>query len=283
MAQVTYVAVATASRGVSSGTATATVSVPTGTANGDLMIAHVQTSTASSTVSTPTGWTLQDSDTTSGNGATYLFYRFASSEPASYDFVGSGTGGAISICAGIVTLRNTHASSPFDQQSKNVDTTSDTTANGTAVTPTTSPQSILLAFTSSVLNNTYSAQAVANNNPTWTETYDFSVGSAGSYSSLNMVYGTYDFITTTGAFTATLSSATKSTTFLVSIRPAGFSFSEGFTSTGTQSGTVSSAMTPANGSIFAGTGTMDGTASTASSKWSNTSKNTGSWVNETKT
>lgn len=282
MAQVTVVASATAS---ATGSQTLTIAKPTGTADGDLMIMNVIRS--DTTVATPSGWTLKDSDTTGSNGYTYLFYKIASSEGASYSVL-TLSGGNIGALGAIVTLRN-QKSSPFDAQSKNVDTTSDATVNGSAVTPTTAPFSLLLAFSTAVSNTgttppTFSAQAVANNNPTWTEACDFGTYIGGTQCiSLNCVYGVRDFITSTGAFTSTVTVNSYSTTYLVTIKPADIGADAGFTLTSTQTGSESMGATPANNSIFTLTTTQSGDPSTGESKWKNPDKNSGTWVNEDKT
>ena len=82
-------------RSVSIGTgltgADVTVAVPSGTVDGDLLVA-MGAATASTQFSTPTGWTL--------HGATInlfhpLWTRTANSEPANYTFVTTGTGNAM--------------------------------------------------------------------------------------------------------------------------------------------------------------------------------------------
>lgn len=68
-----------------------TIAVPTGTANGHLMVAFVGSETPGS-ISTPSGWTKVGSTFTWGAGLGYgaaLFWRVASSEPANYQFCNS--------------------------------------------------------------------------------------------------------------------------------------------------------------------------------------------------
>lgn len=279
MAQVIVVASATAS---ASGSQTLTITKPTGTADGDLMIMNVIRS--DTTVSTPSGWTLKDSDTTGGNGYTYLFYKVASSEGSSYAVL-TLSGGNIAALGSIVTLRN-QASSPFDQQSKTVDTTVDTTANGTAITPTTKPQSLLLSFTSAYTvvgvshPASFSAQAIANNNPTWTELYDFATYAGGTlYISLNCVTGVYDYTTTTGAFTATMNENSTSTNYFVSIRP-NITIDGAFTATGTLSGSESMAVSFPG--AFEATSTLSATVATGVAKFTNLIKNATTWLNQNK-
>ena len=94
----------------STGTASTTVSVPAGTADGDLMIAALTTGQGGATA--PAGWTLLGYANSGGGTCStmYVFYRIASSEPASYSFPRDGlTGGCVATCvtyrgAGIPTL-----------------------------------------------------------------------------------------------------------------------------------------------------------------------------------
>ena len=70
--------------------ATITINVPSGTANGNLLLLFASTDNRS-TVTTPTGWTLVDAQvsTGSGNSVLYTFQRRANSEPASYNITNS--------------------------------------------------------------------------------------------------------------------------------------------------------------------------------------------------
>lgn len=284
MAQVTVVA---ESHNAVTGNTTLVVNKPTGTQDGDLMI--MLATRTDDVIATPSGWTLKDSDTSASgtNKYSYLFYKVASSEGSSYSITtpAPGNNGAV---ATIVTLRNQHGT-PFDAQSKNVDTTSDSTVNGSAVTPSTSPFSLLLVFSAAYSNTgttppTFSAQAVANNNPTWTEACDFGTYHGGtSCVSLNCAYGVRDFITSTGAFTSTVTVNSYSTTYLVSIKPADMGADAVFALTSTQSGSESMAATPANSSIFTLTSSASGEPSTGESKWKNPDKNSSTWINQDKT
>lgn len=78
---------------------TITVNVPSSTANNDLMILVVVSATAANTWTTPSGWTVWRA---SGNGRA-IYYRTASSEPASYTVTQSGSSTA---SAYILSYRN---------------------------------------------------------------------------------------------------------------------------------------------------------------------------------
>jgi hypothetical protein len=91
----------TTSAGQTTSSTTITVNVPSGTANGDLMILVVCSGAGTTTWTTPSGWTLW-SPTLDANGRA-VFYRTASSEPASYTITQSIS---TTSNANILTYRN---------------------------------------------------------------------------------------------------------------------------------------------------------------------------------
>jgi hypothetical protein len=130
---------------VSSST-TLTINVPTGTANGDLMVAMVLTSASTSaTWTTPAGWTAA----VTSSSARGVYYRTASSEPASYTFTASGSGTSQGY---IFTYRNAQ----FDVSSA-ITTNSNPTV--TASITTTANNAILLYYAgiSTNASETYTA------------------------------------------------------------------------------------------------------------------------------
>jgi hypothetical protein len=70
---------------VTSSATTITINVPSGTADGDLLIAVLTAPAGGTTWTTPSGWTV---GITASQGRT-VFYKTASSEPASYTFTSS--------------------------------------------------------------------------------------------------------------------------------------------------------------------------------------------------
>jgi hypothetical protein len=133
-------------KSVNSSTVTAatnvTVNVPT-VNNGDVLLAFVAcggNSTTALTVSTPTGWTLInsiDAPSTFSTPSLYIFGRTANSEPASYNFVSSGSN---SIVAAIAAYNGDYVtlSSPVSG------TASGESANPTAPSVTATGQSIVI-------------------------------------------------------------------------------------------------------------------------------------------
>lgn len=113
MSGVTFVAEAHAT---TSYTTTMTVNKPTGTADGDLLIAVLGGGTALPTVLT--GWTALGSgvDTTGGTsvGKVLIMWKVASGEPASYSWTLTGSGGVMS-CAGIMCYGGVNQANPVDK------------------------------------------------------------------------------------------------------------------------------------------------------------------------
>jgi hypothetical protein len=119
---------------VFNGAATVTVNVPAGTVNGNLMIAQIWQTPQTAAAPTCAGWT-QALATSNTSDSLYLFYRYASSEPASYTFTGGGTAtgmsGWIHLITGAVTSGN-----PFNALGTGDAATGATAITDTAVTTT---------------------------------------------------------------------------------------------------------------------------------------------------
>lgn len=89
-----------------------TLNKPSGTIEGDVMVAHVVVNSASTTITTPTGWTLLRRDNTSGSMASIIFYKVAgASEPSSYNW---SFGTSRNSAGGIATYYNVDTSTPID-------------------------------------------------------------------------------------------------------------------------------------------------------------------------
>lgn len=121
-----------------SGTATVTIAVPTGTADGDVMIAIVQRGGASSLPDVPAGWTSIDSQSTGPSVRNY--WKVASSEPASYDFTASSTNiaGVIATYRGVSTVSPINTSVAWNRLA--------TSTNITATTLTPSVHDCMIVF-----------------------------------------------------------------------------------------------------------------------------------------
>lgn len=89
------------------------INVPSGVVDGDLLVAFIGTRlTTGPSITLPAGWTSVNSRVQAGQ-MLECAYRYASSEPTSYSFTGSGTGTATTN-GGIYHIIGTHASSPVD-------------------------------------------------------------------------------------------------------------------------------------------------------------------------
>jgi hypothetical protein len=122
---------ASASAGAASGTLTLTVNKPTGTVNGDVMIAAITVRPSGAAITAPAGWTLiretSQASGTSSKQSTY--YKTAGgSEPSNYSWsLSSSTGSA----GGIATFYNINTSNPV-----NVENGQATASSLSHVTPT---------------------------------------------------------------------------------------------------------------------------------------------------
>ncbi len=188
-----------------------------------MIYVFIQVSRLGLTFTPPADWTLVDSDTASLGS--YLYRKTAASEGSTFTFTTSVLGNTtyIGIC---VALRDTAgAGNPTqDAYTETIDTSADTTADNTGVTPTTSPGGMLLAFIGSVnIETSYSAYAVATSNPSWTEGADIAASGGGDICSAALAYASRDFTTATGAFSATIANSAVTAVYLVAVKPAGFS------------------------------------------------------------
>lgn len=200
-----------------SATATGTTSIvitkPSGVVDGDLMIAQIwdNLNFTNDYTTTPPGWTrIQDSvndNDANGGGGMDTFYKVASSEGASYTWSKASDGNYI----GKIVRIDGQSTTPLNTSSKGEDNTSDTTAVGTAITPT--GYSLLLMFVGNSSTATTSGYSIATSDPGWTEAYDVQSGT----NSIAMAYGIRPEVTPTSTVNATLSGSSKSITHLVSI------------------------------------------------------------------
>src|SRR5262249_11448319 len=105
------------------------VSIPTGTAQNDVMLAQIAViGGTGQTITPPSGWTLIRRDNSTNKDAQAIYYKVAgSSEPASYTFTVSASN---KIVAGIVSYSGVDVSNPIDVSSG---------ANGTGTATLTAP------------------------------------------------------------------------------------------------------------------------------------------------
>lgn len=149
-----------------------TCNKPTGTQEGDFLVAFLNLRRTVTSITPPSGWTLLESALTGSERAFGIYYKVATaSEPSSYTFSANTTGG---MTLGIVALQNVDTSNPIDIEGR-----TDTAAVNTVTCPsvtTTQDNDIVLCFCNSSWNNvTWSAWSSSPINELW----DIRAGSNG--------------------------------------------------------------------------------------------------------
>lgn len=210
----------------STGTGGRTVTKPTGTVEGDLLVAHFVSGDSSGNITAPAGWTLVGSEdreaTTRPQSAVY--YKIAgSSEGADYTFTPSGSENTT--CS-ITRITGHHLTSPINASNGQVNDAASTTCTSPGVTP--AANCLLLFYgATGIGDSSASAYAIATSNPTWTERVDIEAGDAANGVGGFLATATRPETTATGNATATVTSA-RSVGHLIAIAP-------GADVTGTQS------------------------------------------------
>lgn len=192
--------------GAGAGGTSVTANVPASVANGDLLIAILFGKSQSAAFPTQTGWT--NSVDYQGSYPCHLgvFYRRASSEPASYTF----TAGAGSVYTSAIILRITGAvtsGNPFDAIGSGSDV------------PGTSTNAVAAAITT-VTANTLALQFLGLTDGSLTVT-SYPAGYTGvGAASIDFAYKTFAATGSTGTATTTLSANAAGATVLGAIKPA---------------------------------------------------------------
>lgn len=179
---------------VGSGTGSGSVTRPTGTTTGDLLIAGIMfESGTGATLSIPTGWTLIRRTDQSSNVGMATYFRIATSgEPASYAFRASGKW-----AVGISRVSGANQTSPIAVSNGNSSSNSSTSVVAPSVT-TTAANQLVLAFYTNKKNGTYTPASGT------TERYDAPNTSEGIPSNMLATY-VQATAGTTGTKTATAS------------------------------------------------------------------------------
>jgi hypothetical protein len=190
------------------GAAQVIVNVPTGTADGDVMIATFCSNNTGAHNVTLTGWTLiQDTAGTTPSQRMISWFRIASSEPASYTI--DQDGGGKDLAAAIMTFRNANATQP-DTSSEQYNSVS--SANVDAATITATAASALVFVGGMGANN------VTFTPPSgYTEKVD--IKAIGTNASLTMAILENWSGGATGTVTATASASDESLAHLISVAP----------------------------------------------------------------
>lgn len=277
------------------GSATITLSKPTGTVDGDLLVACIGVTENDSSTDTidsvPSGWTLSKSSINSDNTVKprlYTYYKVASSEGASWDWTATSSS---SYHAGVVyRISGARSASPITAIDDGKDSNDATPEFTGGVTPEFSGLLIMstVATDASTAGTTTSGYAITTDNPSsWTETLDTYEGDAPDCH-MSSVYASRSETTATGDWTLTYSAGSVMDTVsqLMTIPAATciivYNTPLILTSTipnASVTGDCNLTVTP-----LTMTGTIpDATVTTSDPKWVNTDKSsTSSFTNESK-
>lgn len=181
------------------------ITKPTGTADGDLLVAII--GAIDSISAGPSGWTL-----TAGSPATnsqgfdvYCYYKTASSEGASYTW----TMNSSTPCGGVIMRVQFPHGTPFGSENEASVTNDDTPSFAASVTPAEANSLIVMAIGASQTGVSASpGYAVATDNPTWTERHN----TTSSASTLAVATAVRSATTATGDASATFVGSSTNTT-----------------------------------------------------------------------
>ena len=265
-------AVTVASYANNSSDASFSVTKPTGTADGELLIGFMSCNSA--VISWPAGWTAIETGTNCD-----LRYKIASSEGSSYSFDPGGVRTSVAILrvTGVTT-------SPIDTHSKKANASS-TTVSANTITPTTANNALFFFAGASGCSggNLVSGYTVATSPPSFSEVLETSYG--GTNAALGIAYGIRPETTATGAGTATLATASANEGFLLSLNVFEVSMTAAqgsFTYTGYAATIASAFQLVVTHMSYALTG-LTARLTRVTDIWSNISKNVSSWINSTRT
>lgn len=157
-----------------------TVTKPTSTADGDLLVASFWYKDTGRTITPPSGWTLQESGGTNQTGTVYTKVA-GGSEPADYTW--SVSGAAVVLHGSITRVTGHSATAPINATTSDEASVTGSTGSLTytydsmAITPPNSTSNLLFFFAFLESGNTVggpsaAGYAIATDNPTWTERFD---------------------------------------------------------------------------------------------------------------
>lgn len=201
------------SPGISS--ASAVIPRPEGLAVGDLMFAHVSHKfITSGNITAPANWNLIN-ETTSTLVRVGLWWKVADSGDVSatdFTFTNAGSGSTMGV---IVRVPSYNTLDPVGENNNGAGTSATVTTSG--ITPEDA-NSLILFFIGTGNDVTVSGHALATDDITWAEQYDY-ITDVGSDCSAALAYGVRPQITATGNATATIAS-TNYVAHIVAVRTA---------------------------------------------------------------
>jgi hypothetical protein len=189
---------------------------PTGTADGDLLVAFVFTGEDNGTTDltvtgVPAGWSLVRAETTidagSGNNPAYVYVysKIASSEPASWTWTLSSSDSSLWYAGAVMRVSGAMAITDSDDATVS---NSPTPAFTGGVTPAGVNNLLFMATIATGVSSsatTVSGYAITTSNPSWTELLDSQNDTVGSTLLASIAYATRSQDTATGNWTLTYS------------------------------------------------------------------------------
>lgn len=215
-----------------SGGSSLTINTPTGTANGDVLVAHIIVAPAGNVITAPSGWTQIMRRDSSQSISTVTYWKLASSsEPSNYTWTFGTSGEASGGIAGYIGVNST---TPIDASNVQYNASTSTVSNA-GVTTTAANDKIILAVSITVPTTV--------NVPTGF-TQEWSTTSSTSTTS-EMSDETFTTTGATGTITGSHNGGANSNiTHLIALKPAGT------TVTPTPTNTPTPTPTPAGGITF---------------------------------
>lgn len=273
MATVSYQSSQTAT--VTASAASIVITKPTSLAAGDGMIAHVIVN--GGTVTTPSGWTLEG--TIALTGATcYLFSKVAdSTDAAATNFTFAFDANRSEAAGAISRFTNINSADIVDQVGASNSSTTGTASSSNGITPTQAMGTFLILSCrrGTGTATTASGYAIATDNPTWTEAYDF-FSATSTFVSLSMAYGYRANITASGTASCTINTSTNWGQRVINLAPAALpTASLASTATG-----ITSTRTVVNATASIVSTALVPTFSAIAAVWTNLIKHTTTWTNQ---
>lgn len=261
------------------------ITKPSGLAAGDLMIA-VLAVTGPNQAYTATGWDeLFANNIPNFNFKMNCLVRVAdSSDAAATNFTFNVNASGDSKVGALLRITGSSFSGLANCIADTDDVAADTTPTYTGgVTPVGSTALLIMGCFSGGLG-TSSAYAIANNNPSWTERADISVNDAEDIT-LAVATADYAFATATGDYSLSITDGTETGGYIIAVsESANVTISPAVTvATATLPAPSVSAGSTATPAVITTTATLPApTITTSDPEWTNQTKHSSSWTNQSK-
>lgn len=273
-----------ASTSTGGGSSDAIIPKPSGLAVGDLMIAYACDSTLSTgsgaVMSAPVGWTLIRQDTPNASFTAASYYKVADAgDVAATNFTFQGTTGATGNgCAGFIARITGHDPSLFLSASNSNSGAAGTTVTTSGITPSYNSLLLLCASGVKASAQTVSGQAIANNNPSWTELFDTSGAGTNDRDSISLATASYPLTSATGNSTLTFAASMNFwSEQIIAIQPPKITPSS--VSAASAVGTPTFVLLMILSAISSAASVGAAVASAVATKWSNLTKHSASSTN----